>query len=132
MDNERFEKGLAIRKEVLGAEYVTRSLDQSDDFTRPIQELSTAWCWGEIWSRPGLSRRDRSLLNLAMLSALNRQHELRLHIKAALRNGLTREEICEALLQVAVYCGVPTGMDSTRIAHEAISEYDAELAAKGD
>lgn len=130
MDRDRFKKGLAIRKEVLGAEYVSRSLDQADDFTRPMQELSTAWCWGEIWSRPGLSRRDRSLLNLAMISALNRPHELRLHVKAALRNGLTREEIREALLQVAIYCGVPAGMDSTRIAHEAIAEYDAQLAER--
>lgn len=131
MDGDRFDKGLAIRKEVLGADYVNRSLDQADDFTRPMQELSTAWCWGEIWSRPGLSRRDRSLLNLAMISALNRPHELRLHVKAALRNGLTREEIREALLQVAIYCGVPAGMDSTRIAREAIAEYDAELAERG-
>lgn len=130
MDGDRFAKGLAIRKDVLGADYVSRSLDQADDFTRPMQELSTAWCWGEIWSRPSLSRRDRSLLNLAMISALNRPHELRLHVKAALRNGLTREEIREVLLQVAVYCGVPAGMDSTRIAREAIAEYDAELAER--
>lgn len=128
MDSDRFDKGLPIRKEVLGAEYVSRSLDRADDFTRPMQELSTAWCWGEIWARPGLSRRDRSLLNLGMISALNRPHELRLHVKAALRNGLSREEIREALLQVAVYCGVPAGIDSTRIAHEAIAEFDAEAA----
>lgn len=130
MDHNRFENGLAIRKEVLGAEYVTRSLDQADDFTRPMQELSTTYCWGEVWAREGLSRRDRSLLNLAMISALNRPHELRLHVKAALRNGLTRDEIREVLLQVAVYCGVPAGMDSTRTAREAIAEYDAELAEK--
>ena len=130
MDGDRYDRGMLLRKEVLGADYVSRSLDQADDFTRPMQELSTAWCWGEIWSRPGLSRRDRSLLNLAMISALNRPHELRLHVKAALRNGLTREEIREALLQVAVYCGVPAGMDSTRIAREAIAEYDAELAER--
>ncbi|MEJ2409621.1 MAG: carboxymuconolactone decarboxylase family protein [Novosphingobium sp.] len=130
MDDNRFERGLAIRKDVLGAEYVTRSLEQADDFTRPMQELSTAYCWGEVWTREGLSRRDRSLLNLGMISALNRPHELRLHVKAALRNGLTREEIREALLQVAIYCGVPAGMDSTRIAREAIAEYDAELTEK--
>ena len=130
MDDDRFEKGLAIRKEVLGDEYVTRSLEWADDFTRPMQELSTAYCWGEIWSREGLSRRDRSLLNLAMISALNRPHELKLHVKAALRNGLTREEIREALLQVAVCCGVPAGMDSTRIARDAIAEFEAELAEK--
>jgi len=131
MDGDRFEKGLKIRKEVLGAEYVTRSLEQADDFAKPMQELSTAWCWGEVWARPGLARRDRSLLNLAMISALNRPQELRLHVKAALRNGLTREEIREAMLQVAVYCGVPAGMDSTRIARDAIAEYDAELAKEG-
>lgn len=131
MDKDRFDKGLTIRKEVLGAEYVSRSLDQADDFTRPMQELSTAWCWGEIWSRPGLTRRERSLLNLAMISALNRPHELRLHVKAALRNGLTRLEIREVLLQVAVYCGVPAGIDSTRIASEAIAEFEAEQAAEG-
>lgn len=130
MDDIRFEQGLAIRKDVLGSDYVTRSLEQADDFTRPMQILSTTYCWGELWSREGLSRRDRSLLNLGMISALNRPHELRLHVKAALRNGLTREEIREALLQVAVYCGVPAGMDSTRIARDAIAEYDAELAEK--
>jgi len=130
MDDDRFEKGLAIRKEVLGDEDVTRSLERADDFTRPMQELSTAYCWGEIWSREGLSRRDRSLLNLAMISALNRPHELKLHVKAALRNGLTRDEIREDLLQVAVYCGVLAGMDSTRIARDAIAEFEAELAEK--
>jgi len=130
MDGDRFEKGLTIRKEVLGADYVTRSLEQADDFTLPMQQLSTAYCWGEIWSRDGLSRRDRSLLNLAMISALNRPHELALHTKAALRNGLTRDEIREALLQVAVYCGIPAGMDSIRIARDAIAKYDADLAEK--
>lgn len=126
MDRENFAKGLAIRSEVLGEEYVARSLDQADDFTRPMQELSTNYCWGEIWSREGLSRRDRSLLNIGMISALNRPHELRLHVKAALSNGVTREEIREALLQVAVYCGIPAGMDSTRIAREAIAEYETD------
>jgi len=128
MDSERFAKGLAIRSEVLGPEYVARAIEQADDFSRPMQELSTSYCWGEVWSREGLSRRDRSLLNLGMISALNRPHELKLHVKAALRNGLTREEIREALLQVAVYCGIPAGMDSTRIAREAIAEHDAALA----
>lgn len=128
MTDDRLAKGLAIRREVLGAEYVSRSMEQADDFSRPMQELSSTYCWGDIWSREGLSRRDRSLLNIGMISALNRPHELKLHVKAALRNGLTREEIREALLQVAVYCGIPAGMDSTRIAREAITEYDAELA----
>lgn len=129
MDRETFDKGLALRREVLGADYVERSLANADDFSRPMQELSTTYCWGEIWSRAGLSRRERSLLNLGMISALNRPHELKLHVKAALRNGLTREEIREIMLQVAVYCGVPAGMDSTRIAREAIAEYEAEQTA---
>jgi 4-carboxymuconolactone decarboxylase len=126
MADDAFERGLALRKQVLGTEYVERSLAQADEFSRPMQELSTRWCWGETWSRPGLSRRDRSLLNLGMISALNWPHELRLHVKAALRNGLSEDEIREAMLQVAVYCGVPAGMDSIRIAREAIAEYRAE------
>jgi 4-carboxymuconolactone decarboxylase len=123
--NDNFDRGLALRKEVLGDDYVERSLASADDFSRPIQELSTEYCWGRIWSRPGLSRRDRSLLNIGMISALNRPHELRLHVKAALTNGLTRDEIREALLQVAVYCGIPAGLDSTRIAREAFAELDS-------
>ncbi|WP_458752565.1 carboxymuconolactone decarboxylase family protein [Sphingobium xenophagum] len=128
MDEDRLAKGLSIRSEVLGADYVARSMAQADDFSRPMQELSSSYCWGEIWARDGLSRRDRSLLNLGMISALNRPHELKLHVKAALRNGFTREEIREALLQVAVYCGIPAGIDFTRIAQAAFAEYDAELA----
>ncbi|GGB42914.1 4-carboxymuconolactone decarboxylase [Sphingomonas metalli] len=125
MSNTKFDAGLALRKEVLGADYVERSLASADDFSRPMQELSTEYCWGHVWTRPGLSRRDRSLLNIGMISALNRPHELKLHVKAALTNGLSREEICEAILQVAVYCGVPAGLDSTRIAREAFAELDA-------
>ncbi len=128
MDEDRLAKGLSIRSEVLGADYVARSMAQADDFSRPMQELSSTYCWGEIWARDGLSRRDRSLLNIGMISALNRPHELKLHVKAALRNGLTREEIREALLQVAVYCGIPAGIDSTRIAQDAFAEYEAELS----
>lgn len=125
MGNEIYERGLALRKEVLGAAYVERSFANSDEFSRPIQELSTEFVWGSVWSREGLSRRDRSLLNIGMISALNRPHELKLHIKAALTNGLTRDEIREAMLQVAVYCGMPAGLDSTRIAREAFAEVDA-------
>ncbi|CDO38591.1 carboxymuconolactone decarboxylase family protein [Novosphingobium sp. KN65.2] len=132
MSEDRFERGLKLRKEVLGAAYVENAMARADEFTRPMQELSTTYCWGEIWSRPGLARRDRSLINLAMISALNRPHELRLHVKAALRNGLTYEEIREALLQVAVYCGIPAGIDSTRIASEAIAEYEAESADEAE
>ena len=125
MGQDRYEKGLALRKQVLGAEYVEKSLAGADDFSRPMQELSTEYCWGYVWTRPGLALRERRLINLAMISALNRPHELKLHVKAALTNGLSREEIREVLLQVAVYCGVPAGIDSTRIAREAFAEVDA-------
>jgi 4-carboxymuconolactone decarboxylase len=124
MSTDDYERGLALRKEVLGADYVERSFANADDFSWPMQELSTEYCWGKVWSRPGLSRRDRSLLNIGMISALNRPHELKLHVKAALANGLSRDEIREALLQVAIYCGVPAGLDSTRIAREAFAELD--------
>jgi 4-carboxymuconolactone decarboxylase len=125
MGQDRFEKGLALRKQVLGADYVEKSMASADDFSRPMQELSTEYCWGYVWTRPGLELRERSLINLAMISALNRPHELKLHVKAALTNGLTREQIREVLLQVAVYCGVPAGIDSVRIAREAFAEVDA-------
>ena len=124
MGQDRFDKGLALRKQVLGADYVERSMKGADDFSRPMQELSTEYCWGYVWTRPGLALRDRSLINIAMISALNRPHELKLHVKAALTNGLSREEIREVLLQVAVYCGVPAGIDSVRIAREAFAEID--------
>ena len=126
MPSEIYERGLALRKEVLGAEYVERSFANADAFSTAIQELSTEYCWGTIWSRDGLSRRDRSLLNIGMISALNRPHELKLHVKAALSNGLTRDEIKEAILQVAVYCGIPAGLDSTRLAREAFAELDGQ------
>jgi 4-carboxymuconolactone decarboxylase len=129
MANEKFEKGLKLRKQVLGAEYVEKSMASADSFSMPMQELSTEYCWGHVWTRPGLALRDRSLINIAMISALNRPHELKLHVKAALNNGLSREEIREVILQVAVYCGVPAGIDSTRIAREAFAELDA--AKKG-
>ena len=129
MGQDRFDKGMALRKQVLGAEYVEKSMAAADDFSRPMQELSTEYCWGYVWSRPGLELRERSLINLSMISALNRPHELKLHVKAALNNGLTREQIREVLLQVAVYCGVPAGIDSTRIAREAFAEIDAAAAA---
>jgi len=124
MDNERYARGLEIRKAVLGADYVERSLASADDFNRPMQELSTEYCWGHVWGRDGLSRRDRSLINLAMISALNRPHELRVHVQGAIRNGVTKDEIREVLLQVAIYCGVPAGMDSFRIAKEALAAMD--------
>jgi len=125
VSNEKFERGLALRKQVLGAQYVEKSMASADSFSMPMQELSTEFCWGHVWTRPGLALRDRSLINIAMISALNRPHELKLHVKAALTNGLSRDEIREVILQVAVYCGVPAGIDSTRIAREAFAELDA-------
>jgi 4-carboxymuconolactone decarboxylase len=127
--SDLFEKGLAIRKAVLGKEYVEKSLAGADDFTRPMQQFVTQYCWGEIWGNTTLSRRDRSLVNIAMLSLLNRPHELKLHVKGALTNGLTRDEIRDVLLQVAVYGGVPAGIDATRIAKEALNEVDAAAKA---
>ena len=124
MGQDRFDEGLRLRKQVLGADYVERSMAGADEFSRPMQELSTEYCWGYVWTRPGLALRDRSLINLAMISALNRPHELKLHVKAALNNGVTREEIREVLLQVAVYCGVPAGIDSMRLAREAFAEIE--------
>ena len=124
MEKEMFEKGLKIRREVLGSEYVDNALKTADDFNRPLQELVTTYCWGECWGRPGLDRKTRSMLNLAMLTALNRPHELKLHVKAALKNGLTKDEIKEIFLQVAVYAGVPAGIDSFRIAREAFKELE--------
>jgi 4-carboxymuconolactone decarboxylase len=125
MNQELYERGLEIRRAVLGKEYVDKSISAADDFSRPMQELATEYCWGRVWSRPGLSRRDRSVINLAMISALNRPHELKLHVKAALTNGLSRSEISEIFLQIAIYCGLPAGIDSVRIAREAFAELDA-------
>lgn len=122
MDRQMFEKGLAIRRQVLGAEFVDNAIKTADDFNRPLQELVTQYCWGEIWGRPGLDKKTRSLLNLAMISALNRPHEVRAHVKGALTNGVTKDEIREVFLQVAIYCGVPAGVDSFRIAREVFAE----------
>ena len=122
MDKETFEKGLAIRRAVLGSEYVDKSIAAADDFTRPLQEIVTQYCWGEVWGRPNLDPKTRSFLNLAMLSALNRPHEVKLHVRGALNNGVTKEEIREVFLQVAIYCGVPAAMDSFRIAKEVFKE----------
>ena len=128
MDKATFEKGRAIRSSVLGKEFVDNAFKQADDFSMPMQELVTEYCWGAVWGREGLDKRTRSLLNLAMISCLNRPHELRLHIAGALTNGVTREEIREVLLQVAIYVGVPAGMDSFRIAKEALAALDEQKA----
>jgi 4-carboxymuconolactone decarboxylase len=122
VDKEMFEKGLSIRRAVLGAEYVDKAIASANDFNRPLQELVTQYCWGEVWGRPGLERKTRSLLNLAMISALNRPHEVKMHIKGALNNGVTKDEIKEVFLQVAIYCGVPAAVDSFRLAKEVFDE----------
>ena len=124
MGQETFERGLEIRKSVLGKEFVEKSIASADDFNRPLQELVTEYCWGAVWGRDGLPKKTRSIINLAMLSALNRPHELKMHVKGALRNGVAREEIREVLLQVGIYCGVPAAVDSFRVAREAIAEFD--------
>lgn len=126
----RYERGLATRREVLGAEYVDRALGQVTPFTKPIQDLVTEYCWGAIWTRDGLDRRTRSLINLGMLAALNRPHELGAHVRGALNNGCTEDEIRETLLQAAIYCGMPAGLDSFRVAERVIAEVRAERDAE--
>lgn len=125
--SERFESGLKTRREVLGPEYVDQSLNKATDFNWPMQVLTTEYCWDNIWNRPGLDRRTRSIINLAMISALNRPHELKLHVRGAINNGLTKEEISEILLQVACYCGVPAGIDGFRVASEALKEMGVDV-----
>ncbi len=124
MDRKTFDEGLEIRRAVLGPEYVDASLASADEFTRPLQELVTQYAWGEIWSRPGLDRRTRSIVNLGMLASLSRPHELKLHVRGALRNGVTRTEIREIFLQVAVYCGMPAAIEAFRAAREVFAEID--------
>lgn len=126
MSNAKYEKGLQIRTQVLGEAYVNKALENADEFSKPLQELVTEYCWGHVWGRDGLSLKERSMINLAMISALNRPHELKLHIRGALRNGLSREQIREILLQVGIYCGVPAAVDSFRLAREAFAEADSE------
>lgn len=126
MSKDVFDKGFEIRKAVLGAEFVEKSFASADDFNRPLQELVTEYCWGAVWGRDTLDRKTRSMLNLAMLAALNRPHELKMHVKGALRNGLTQEEIREVLLQVVIYAGVPAGVDAFRTAREALQEAQKE------
>ena len=122
MNKDAFDKGLATRRAVLGADYVDNSIKNADDFNMPVQELVTEYCWDAIWNRPGLDRKTRSMLNLAMLTALNRPHELKLHVRGAINNGLTKDEIKEVLLQTAIYCGVPAAIDSFKNAKEMFKE----------
>ena len=124
MNRKSYEEGLAVRRDVLGAEYVDRALASADSFTREWQEFVTEWCWGGLWTRPGLPRKARSLVNLGMLAALNRPQEIKIHVRGALNNGVTREEIAEVFLQAAVYAGAPAGMDAFRAAKEVFDELD--------
>lgn len=130
MNDELFETGLGIRREVLGAEFVDKALAGADEFTMPLQRLVTEYCWGAVWGREELPKKTRSMLNLAMLAVLNRPNELKAHVRGALRNGVSREEIREILLQVAIYAGVPSAVDSFRVAREALAEYDQQAATK--
>jgi 4-carboxymuconolactone decarboxylase len=121
-NKERFDAGLKTRREVLGAQYVDKAMAATDDFTKPFVELLNTYCWNDIWNRPGLDRKTRSMLNLAMLSALGKEHELKLHLNGALNNGLTKEQIREVLLQVAIYCGVPAAVVAFRCAREVFKD----------
>lgn len=126
MGKELMEKGLKIRKEVLGEEWVQRNMDNAGEFGRPLQEFVNEYCFGAGWGRPGLSRKTRSLLNLVMLTALGRSQELKGHVLGALRNGCTKEEIQEALLHATIYCGIPAGVGAFRAAQEALAAHEAE------
>ena len=120
--SKTYEDGLATRKKVLGDEHVTRSMSSVDEFTAPLQDFLVEHAWGAVWTREGLSLQERSMINLAMLTALNRPHELKLHLKGALNNGLTQEQIREILLQTAVYCGAPAAIDAFRTAKQVFAE----------
>ena len=124
--NERFEQGLANRRKVLGDAYVDKALQSVSEFSAPLQQMVTEYCWGEVWGRGGLDFKQRSMLNLAMISALNRPHELKAHVRGALNNGLTRQDIAEIFLQVMIYVGVPAAVDSFRLAGEVFAELDAQ------
>ncbi|MCA1533313.1 carboxymuconolactone decarboxylase family protein [Bradyrhizobium sp. NBAIM03] len=126
MDKKMHDKGLEVRKAVLGEAYVNNALKNVDDFNRPFQEMLNEYCWGTVWAREELPRKTRSMLNIAMIAILNRQHEFRAHLKGALTNGVTREEIREILMQVAIYGGMPAAVDSFRIAREVFAEIDGK------
>jgi 4-carboxymuconolactone decarboxylase len=122
---ELFDRGLEVRRAVLGAEYVDNSLKSANEFMQAFQNITTEWCWGYAWTRPGLDRKTRSLINLAMLTALNRGPEVKLHVRGALNNGVTVEEIKEVLLHATVYCGIPAGLDAFKAANEVLKEMGA-------
>ena len=122
--SESFKRGLKTRREVLGDTYVDKSLNAATEYTFPMQELVTEYCWDTIWNRPGLDRRSRSILNLGMIAALGRKDELKLHVRGALNNGITKDELREIFMQIAIYCGVPAGIDSFRTAQEVFAEFE--------
>jgi 4-carboxymuconolactone decarboxylase len=124
MNQELFDKGLRTRREVVGDKYVDASLKAADEFSMPMQELVTQFCWGEVWSRPGLDRRSRSILNLGMIAALNRPEEFAVHVRGALRNGVTKDELRECLLQISVYVGMPAGLGAFRVARQVLKELE--------
>jgi len=119
-DSDLFKQGLAVRSEVLGADYVKKSLESADEFMMAFQNITTEMCWGYAWTRPGLDKRTRSIVNLAMLTALSKPNELKLHVRGALTNGLTVDEIKEILLHATVYCGIPAGLEAFKAAHEVL------------
>ena len=130
MNKELFDKGMKIRREVLGDAYVDKALSKSGPFNDPLQEMVTENCWGWCWGREGLGKRERSLINLAMIATLNRENELKVHLRGALNNGVTKDEIREVLLQVGVYAGIPAAVDSFRIANETFATIEAEEAGE--
>jgi 4-carboxymuconolactone decarboxylase len=125
MDKKMYDAGMKLRREVVGADYVDKAMASADELTADFQQFVTEYCWGAVWTREGLSHRDRSVLNLGMLTALGKPAELKLHLRGALTNGVTREEIREILMQTAVYCGVPAAMEGFRMAREVFAELDA-------
>ncbi len=120
-----FETGLELRRQVLGAEYVDSSLESANDFMMAFQHITTEWCWGYAWQRPGLDLKTRSMLNLAMLTALNRSAEIKLHVRGAINNGVTVDEIREILLHATIYCGIPAGLDAFKAANQVLKELEA-------
>lgn len=128
MKGQHYDQGLEIRKHVLGPEHVERSIRNADDFNRPYQDMVTDYCWGAVWGRPGLDRKTRSLLNLAMLTALGKEEEFKLHVKGALRNGVSKDEMCEVLLQAMIYCGVPAANSAFAWAREVFKTMDQDGA----
>jgi len=132
LDIERFNTGERRRRDVLGDAYVDQSLKSADDFNRPFQELVTEYCWGTCWGDPTLVPRERSLLNLGMIAALGKMHEFELHVRGALKNGLSHEELRAALIQIAVYCGIPVGVDCFRVARKVLAELAAASQSAAD